>query len=64
MAQANVPPHVLSALLNHSPGKIQGITAVYNRFRYMDERREALQKWAEHVLKLAETPRAKVALGA
>ena len=33
LASTGVPPQVLSALLNHSPGKVQGITAVYNRFR-------------------------------
>ena len=50
MAQAGVPPQVLSALLNHSPGSVQGITSIYNRFRYTDERRMALQNWAEYVL--------------
>ena len=62
MAQANVPPHVLSALLNHSPGKVQGITAVYNRFRYLAERRDALEKWSAHVVALAlATPKRKAA---
>jgi integrase len=60
MAGAGVPPQVLSALLNHSPGKVQGILAVYNRFRYVEERRAALEKWAAHLITLAE-PKSKSA---
>jgi integrase len=52
MAKANVPPHVLSAILNHTPGSAMGVTSIYNRFRYTDERRAALQAWAEHLTSL------------
>ena len=52
MAQNGVPPHVLSAILNHTPGSTQGVTSIYNRFRYTEERREALQAWAEFVVSL------------
>jgi integrase len=52
MAKADVLPHVLSALLNHTPGSIQGVTHIYNRFRYLEERRAALQAWAEQVTAL------------
>jgi integrase len=52
LAGLGVPPHVLAAILNHSPGRTQGITAVYNRHRYAAERRQALEGWAEHVLEL------------
>ncbi len=54
MAGARVPPHVLSALLNHSPGSAQGVTAIYNRFRYLQERREALEAWGQHILSLVD----------
>jgi len=54
MAKTNVPPHVLAAILNHSPGTAQGITAIYNRFRYLEERREALEAWGEHLLSLTQ----------
>ena len=54
MAEAEVPPHVLSAILNHSPGAAQGVTAIYNRFRYVEERREALETWAEYVTSLTK----------
>jgi integrase len=52
MAKAGVPPHVLSAILNHTPGSIQGVTSIYNRFRYSGERRAALQAWADFVAAL------------
>lgn len=52
MAQNGVPPHVLSAILNHSPGSAMGVTAIYNRFRYTEERRQALEAWGNHVVSL------------
>lgn len=56
MAAMNVPPHVLAAILNHSPGRTMGISAVYIRHRYLAERREALAAWGAHVLELVEAP--------
>jgi site-specific recombinase XerC len=46
LARMGFPPHLLAAVLNHSPGGTQGITAVYNRYRYGDEKRAALAAWA------------------
>jgi integrase len=46
MARADIPPHVVSRVLNHSPGKAEGITAVYNRHGYLREKRHALETWA------------------
>ena len=57
MAKSGVAPHVLSAILNHTPGSTQGVTSIYNRFRYTEERREALEKWANYVVSLAEPKR-------
>jgi integrase len=54
MAKAGVPPHVLSATLNHTPGSAQGVTSIYNRFRYSEERRAALEAWGKYVLRLVE----------
>ena len=45
MAALGFPPHVVGAVLNHSPGGTHGITAIYVRFRYDDERRQALMAW-------------------
>jgi integrase len=46
MARDDIPPHVVSRVLNHSPGKAEGITAVYNRHGYLREKRYALEGWA------------------
>ena len=54
MAQNGIPPHVLGALLNHSPGTTAGVTSIYVRFRYTPERRAALEAWADFVLTLAD----------
>jgi integrase len=49
MARLGHPPHVVAAILNHSPGSTQGITAIYNRHRYGDEKRIALAAWAREL---------------
>jgi integrase len=49
MARLGHPPHVVAAILNHSPGSTQGITAVYNRHRYGDEKRLALDAWGREL---------------
>lgn len=49
MARLGVPPHVVDKILNHSQGTIRGVAAVYNRFEYQPERRNALQAWAHYV---------------
>ncbi|MDA2927999.1 integrase arm-type DNA-binding domain-containing protein [Acidobacteria bacterium AH-259-G07] len=54
MAKAGVPPHVLAALLNHTPGRTMGISAIYIRHRYAEERRQALETWAEYVISLTK----------
>lgn len=46
MARDDIPPHVVSRVLNHSPGKAEGITAVYNRHGYLREKRHALETWS------------------
>ena len=49
MARLGHPPHVVAAILNHSPGSTMGITAIYNRHRYTDEKRAALDAWSREV---------------
>jgi integrase len=45
MARLGHPPHVVAAILNHSPGPTLGITSVYVRYRFTDERRLAMDAW-------------------
>jgi integrase len=43
-----VPPHIVEAVLAHV-GHKSGIAGTYNKAIYLDERRRALQRWAEHI---------------
>ena len=49
MAMLRIQPHVIEAVLNHKNGVVSGVAAVYNRHAYIDEKREALTAWADHV---------------
>jgi integrase len=49
MAALGVPPHVVEAVLNHKSGTIKGVAAIYNRYQYQAEKRDALDKWAGHL---------------
>jgi integrase len=53
MARLGVPPHVVEAVLNHKSGQVRGVAAVYNRYSYSTEKREALALWAAHVERCA-----------
>jgi integrase len=59
LAQLRVPHDVAEAVIGHAK---QGVTAIYNKHEYRDERREALDRYAQHVLQLVSE--AKRAAGA
>lgn len=52
MARLGVAPHVVEKVLNHKSGIISGVAAVYNRYGYEDEKREALDLWAQRIVDL------------
>src|SRR5262249_42140187 len=54
LAGMNFPPHVVDKILNHVAGTIRGVAAVYNRYSYFDERRRALDAWAERLKLIVE----------
>jgi integrase len=54
MARLGIPPHVADRVLNHTSGTISGVAAVYNRFQYLDERRDALAAWGKFVEQLVD----------
>ncbi|HUH84258.1 MAG TPA: tyrosine-type recombinase/integrase [Stellaceae bacterium] len=60
MARLKVPPHVADKVLNHTGGKISGVAAIYNKFEYLDERRDALEIWGRYVLALMEPKKSNV----
>jgi integrase len=47
MAALGIAPHVCARLVNHSSGiaGISAISAVYNKFQYFDEMRDAIRRW-------------------
>lgn len=63
LAAIRVPPHVIEKLLNHVSGQISGVAAIYNRFWYQDEMREAIAKWENHLVSLlaGEVPKTRAA---
>jgi integrase len=52
LAALGVAPHVTERLLNHVSGTISGVAAIYNRFRYADEMRDAIQRWENRLARL------------
>jgi integrase len=60
MARLGHPPHVVAAVLNHAPASTMGITAVYNRFRYSDEKRAALSAWSREIERLIGRSETKI----
>ena len=44
-----VAPHVADKIVNHQSGTISGVAAVYQRHEFMEERRDALDRWNAHV---------------
>ena len=55
MAKRKVQPHVIERVQNRLSGTLGGVAGVYNRYDYIDEMREALTLWAEHVEQLAQS---------
>jgi integrase len=52
MAEIGVLPHIVEAVLNHQSGHKSGVSGIYNRAKYSDEMRSALQRWANHLDKI------------
>ncbi len=49
MSKLQVPIHVTEAILNHKSGQISGVAAVYQKHQFLDERKDALNKWSNHL---------------
>jgi integrase len=54
MVGLGIAPHIVEAVLNHKSGTIKGVAAVYNRYSYATEKRDALDRWAAHVDRIVE----------
>jgi integrase len=49
MADLAVLPHVIEAVLNHTSGFRSGVSGIYNRSAYTEEKRAAMLLWGNHV---------------
>jgi integrase len=47
MAEIGIMPHVIEAVVNHVSGHKNGVAGTYNKARYQDETRAALERWAD-----------------
>jgi integrase len=60
LQRLGVKLEVTEALLNHRSGSMAGIVAVYQRHDYADEKRAALERWADHVDAIVHGGKSKV----
>jgi hypothetical protein len=44
-----IAPHIVSAVLNHLTGFKTGMSRTYNKTSFPALKREAVQRWADHV---------------
>jgi integrase len=54
MARLGVSPPVIERVLNHSTSSAGPLAAVYQRYDYAKEKREALEAWSAEVLRLVQ----------
>jgi len=52
MAELGVLPHVVEAILNHVSGHKSGVAGLYNRAKYQDAMRSALQAYGDYIDRL------------
>jgi hypothetical protein len=57
LQKMGVPKPVAEACLNHKSGTVSGVFSVYAVHDYADEKREALQAWADHIKTILEAKR-------
>jgi integrase len=60
MANLGIQPHVIECVLNHQAGFRSGVASVYNKSPYMNEMRDAMLRWADHIRVLVEGGERKV----
>ena len=54
LSALRVPHNVAEAVLAHRP---PGITATYDMHEYLDEKREALEAWAQRIATIVNAPK-------
>lgn len=54
-AKIGTPIHVTEKLLNHVSGTLNGVAGIYNRHTYLDEMREAINQYDQHLLEICSS---------
>jgi integrase len=54
MGDIGILPHVVEATLNHVSGFRSGVAGTYNLAEYANEKRDALERWADRFAEMAE----------
>jgi integrase len=63
LAEIGIAPHVISHVVNHRTATKAGVTnAVYNRYSYASEKRDALELWANRLQAILAGDAAKIIL--
>lgn len=52
LSKLGVPIHVADAILNHKSNAMSSVARIYQRNEFVDERREALNLWCNHLNKI------------
>jgi integrase len=55
MGNLNADLHVIERLLNHSSGSRSQLSRIYNKAKYTEASRNAMERWAERVAKVVES---------
>ena len=53
MAKLGVPLHITERIIDHR-GTVSGVAAVYNRYQFLDEMKEALLQYEDHIATLVK----------
>jgi integrase len=56
MARLGVAPHIADKVLNHQTGTMSSTALIYQRHHFLKERKDALDRWAEHVEAISSPP--------
>ncbi len=49
LAEMGIAPHIIERLLNHVTGSLSPIALVYNKAKYLEEMRTAMEQWEAHL---------------
>ena len=64
MGEPGVQPHIIEAAIDRRSGHKAAVAGSYNRANYHAERKQALEKWAAHVMALVAKPKGIAKAGA